>query len=146
MNGVGDEDFAAILVEEPAQTFGDHRLAVPWRAVNKDRLAAADGGAQLVENARANNELTECIEERFGRAHRPRDRLLQALADVVFQWDRSRADIPALVERLTGAGPSEIGEVEPVRDAADEVPRADLDTLFVFQKDDAFVDDVERQP
>ena len=72
-------------------------------------------------------------------------RLAVGLLDVVFQGDRSGPDVGAYLHRVLGAPAAQLGEVEAIADAADEVASRDFEAFFVLEKREPFFDNLERQ-
>ncbi len=138
-------DLAAAGVHEVADGLGDGGLAVAGRAVDEDRLAADDGGADRVEQLVADDEVAEGGPHGFGRHVDGRHRLAVDLFDVVFQRHRGGADVGAHLHGFLGAAAAQLGEVEAVADAADQVAAQHFDGLLVLEEAERLLDHLERQ-
>lgn len=146
VNGIGDVDVTAEVVEEPAQPLGDHRFSVAGRAVDEDGFPTANRRAEFFEQVGTNNEVLKGLAQRLGTAIGPRDGLQTTLLHVGFQRHGRGADVSTLLERLARTMSSEVGEVEAVGRRADQFARGHFDALFVFEEPQPFVDQQERQP
>ena len=69
-----------------------------------------------------------------GRAADAGDGLAIGLLDVILQRHRGGADVGALLHGVLGAAAAQLGEVEPVADAADQVAAGHLDALVVLEE------------
>ena len=145
-HGIRHVDVAAIFVEEATEPLRDRRLAVARRAINENRTTAAHCRPQLIQQLRPDDHPLKRFEQPFGITLNSGNGLRAALRDIRFERNRSRADITALLKRLARSRTAEIGQVEAVRRAADEVARRDFDALLILEESQAFVDQVERQP
>ena len=83
--------------------------------------------------------------QRLGRDVDAGDGLAVGLLDVVFQRHRGRADVGAQLHRFLGAAAAQLGQVEAIADAADQVAAQHLDALLVLEEAERFLDDLERQ-
>src|SRR5205807_10339778 len=102
-------------------------------------------GADRVEKLLGDDEVAEAAAQHFGVALDAGYRLAIGLLDVVFQRHRRRADVAAQFERVLGAVASQIGEVETVADAADEIATGDFQAFLVLEKTQRIFNDLERQ-
>ena len=90
VDGVRDEDLA---VEHAADALGDRALAVAGLAVEQERTAGVDGGADQVVRRVAENEVAQGAVDDFGVDPELADRL---------QMD----DLAVFLEGAPGAGPT----------------------------------------
>jgi len=138
-NGIRHEDVATGGVQEPAEPFGNHRLAVFRRTVDENRFPAADGQAEFVE------QIGERCAQRFGTAGRADHRLPATLLDVGLQRHWCRSDVAALFKGFAGAAASEFGQVETVRSRPDQVARGDVEAFFILEQTQGLFDDLKRK-
>jgi len=143
-DGVGHVHVPA---NRPSQAFGDDGLAVAGRAVEKQRLARIDGGAELFEDVVADDEMREASAESIASdiaagCHQPAH-----FAHVGRPRNRRGADVCVRVEILPRAIASRVRQVVSVTGGRARAGCApNLDEAFDARVLDEQLQHVEGQP
>ena len=146
LDGVGNIDVTAKLVQEPPQCFGDDGFTVAWRTIDEDRLSAAHGWSEFRQQSVADNHVFHRLPQCGWRTIDCGDRLPKTLFAVLFQTYRSRSDIPAFFERFARSPGAKFRQVEAIGRRTDDIAGRNLNRLLRLQGSQRFIYDREREP